>query len=331
VLDLQRTTAFETDVTLILGAARSGTTWLGKIFDSHPDVIYRHEPDSTFVGKRLSSLYKDDALSCVEARTYLRRLANICTTKTVGVLPIFRKTYRSSAQHLAHLLKIYSLLILERTRGQIETARTLQLINGNEADVVQPHPMVIKSVSLLQHAGFFARSVPELRIIVIGRHPCDQIASQLLGWRKHKFRNRPLDATIANTEPARRRGLSADHLARMTIVDQLAYQWLILHEKAMEELADCPNARIIRYEDLASSAEKTAKDLFVFAHLPWCETTARFIDRSQNSRWPSRYFGVFRPPSFRCKTDRWREVLTQSEAQRVLDIVGDSTPGRLYV
>jgi hypothetical protein len=117
----------------------------------------------------------------------------------------------------------------------------------------------------------------------------------------------------------------------MTIVDQLAYQWLILHEKALEELADRRNARIIRYEDLASSAEKTAKDLFAFAHLPWCEATARFIDRSQNSLWPGRYFGVFRPPSFQSKTDRWREILTASEAQRVLEIVGDSAPGRLYV
>jgi LPS sulfotransferase NodH len=27
---------------LILGAPRSGTTWLAKIIDSHPDVLYRH-------------------------------------------------------------------------------------------------------------------------------------------------------------------------------------------------------------------------------------------------------------------------------------------------
>src|SRR5690349_8179034 len=28
-----------------LGFPRFGTTWLAKIFDSHPDVLYRHEPD----------------------------------------------------------------------------------------------------------------------------------------------------------------------------------------------------------------------------------------------------------------------------------------------
>jgi hypothetical protein len=31
---------------LIVGAPRSGTTRLAKIFDSRPDVLYLHEPDS---------------------------------------------------------------------------------------------------------------------------------------------------------------------------------------------------------------------------------------------------------------------------------------------
>lgn len=40
-------------VILLCGIPRSGTTWIGKIFDSHPDTLYRHEPDS---GKVLGSV-----------------------------------------------------------------------------------------------------------------------------------------------------------------------------------------------------------------------------------------------------------------------------------
>ena len=30
---------------LLFGAPRSGTSWLGRILDSHPDTLMRHEPD----------------------------------------------------------------------------------------------------------------------------------------------------------------------------------------------------------------------------------------------------------------------------------------------
>jgi hypothetical protein len=37
--------ALAASAVLVLGSPRSGTTWLAKIFDSHPGVLYRHEPD----------------------------------------------------------------------------------------------------------------------------------------------------------------------------------------------------------------------------------------------------------------------------------------------
>ena len=38
---------------LLLGSPRSGTTWLGKLFDSHPNTLYLHEPDSVLVNRKI--------------------------------------------------------------------------------------------------------------------------------------------------------------------------------------------------------------------------------------------------------------------------------------
>lgn len=45
-------------ILLIFGIPRSGTTWLGKLFDSHPDIVYLHEPDSQFRTNNVPLLVK---------------------------------------------------------------------------------------------------------------------------------------------------------------------------------------------------------------------------------------------------------------------------------
>ncbi|MGH7046545.1 MAG: hypothetical protein ACREE2_09200 [Stellaceae bacterium] len=85
---------------LILGSARSGTSWLGKAFDSHPDVIYRHEPDTAFPGDGLPPVYDAEvvsrfaptAISCIENMAAVRAL------RSVGRPPLLRKhTIRSAS------------------------------------------------------------------------------------------------------------------------------------------------------------------------------------------------------------------------------------------
>ena len=84
-------------IILILGAPRSGTSWLAKIFDSHPDVLYRHEPDTVLrteafpwmCGNEDIPLYRD------AGEAYLRQLTEVATLKSAGSIPMFRKRHRS--------------------------------------------------------------------------------------------------------------------------------------------------------------------------------------------------------------------------------------------
>lgn len=80
----------------LLGAARSGTTWLAKILDPHPDVLYRHEPD---IDHRAPNglppvVEADEVATQFEAgRAYFQGLFDVRTVKVVGSLPVFPKRW----------------------------------------------------------------------------------------------------------------------------------------------------------------------------------------------------------------------------------------------
>lgn len=63
----------------ILGVPRSGTSWIGKMFDAHPDVLYRHEPDILVRNTELPFICDDDQVCAYrgEAAEWLNTLAAI--------------------------------------------------------------------------------------------------------------------------------------------------------------------------------------------------------------------------------------------------------------
>ena len=67
----------------VIGGARSGTTFLAKLLDSHPDVLYRHEPDSVLVNTDIPFVPRHDEVQrFVEpAGRYLEELRHVSATK----------------------------------------------------------------------------------------------------------------------------------------------------------------------------------------------------------------------------------------------------------
>src|ERR1700712_2005324 len=78
-------------VILILGYPRSGTTWLAKIFDSHPDILYRHEPDEL-------SPPRADAEPAGQISYWLKQRS----LRAAGKRPTFAKSWRPLPLSLAH-------------------------------------------------------------------------------------------------------------------------------------------------------------------------------------------------------------------------------------
>src|SRR5690606_12570975 len=83
-------------VVFVVGGARSGTTWLAKILDSHPDVLYRHEPDIVLRAPDLPSLCDDADIPRLlpAARRYFESLLDVRTLKSAGSMPVFAKSFQ---------------------------------------------------------------------------------------------------------------------------------------------------------------------------------------------------------------------------------------------
>jgi Sulfotransferase family len=83
---------------LLFGMPRSGTSWVGKILDSHPDTLYRHEPDA---GGALNALPLGARPTEAEryrdvVNDFARRLPDMRSAKVASILPLLRKRYYSN-------------------------------------------------------------------------------------------------------------------------------------------------------------------------------------------------------------------------------------------
>ena len=320
------------NVVFLLGAPRSGTTWLAKIFDSHPDVIYRHEPDTVLRNDRLPSLSQrgDIAIYRDEAKAWLTRLFAVRTLKSAGSLPLFRKDYQGRAAHYLRAAMIYGLHAANALPLKVQWPRRIAI-----PDLIARKPrnrpaLVMKSVSSRGRALLFAEAFPKSRIVFILRHPCGQVSSTLRGIKGAKFERTGAFTAALATDEARSLGLTEERFAALTPVEQCAWHWAVLNQKALNELAGLGESRvaIIRYEDACARPEAAAKELLAFAGLDWNEQTAVFVAQSTMAGDTDKYYGTSRNPL--AAANRWRTTLSSEDQRRILDIAGRVPAGEMF-
>lgn len=300
------------DPILVFGAPRSGTTWLGKILDSHPDTLLRHEPDTIDPGSDYSFVPDEAPGEIVHA--HLARLLTCRRLKTIGTRPVFAKAYLNAAQRWTRTACVYAFKGAERYLhpgfGRLSVP---DFVSVSEA---RP---VLKSVGL-GRAGVWSHACPRARAILLVRHPCGHVASVMRGQQGGYLESRHPLGFVACAH-AQRYGLTRAKLEDQPAEVRAAWRWAVLNERAIEQMR---RPHIVVYEDLCADPIGVSRRMFAFCGLSWDPQTAAFIRDSVQGE--GGFFETRRDPL--TAANRWRT--TFPEARRVLQTVAATRAAALF-
>ncbi len=314
---------------LIFGLPRSGTTWIGKLFDSHPDTLYRHEPDSVrklkmplFPEKEDAARYREELERFVEALPQMR------SPEVVGKQPLFPKSYQSAAGLAAYRASILAAKAVSRVRRHFPSP--YRPTAGGLAHA----RLVWKSIESQGRLGVCMEVLPKACAIHLVRHPCGYVASVLRGEAAKRFSDVTPAAErlwllklLLATVPGKNRGVGLDELARLTPEERLAWCWVLTQEKTLADVAGCSRVLTMRYEDVCAEPSKATRRMFAFAGLDFPPQTERFVQASTGVAHTA-YYSIFKNP--RAASVHWRSELSPFVIDRIMGVVRDSCIRNIY-
>ncbi|MET0116110.1 MAG: sulfotransferase domain-containing protein [Sedimenticola sp.] len=318
---------------LLFGMPRSGTTWIGKIFDSHETTLYRHEPDTRKKINKISLMESVDKGEsyCDYLNQYIDEFITDRNASVNGKLPLFPKKFSSTIQFRS----FYYSILLSGAFSKLIKGMKFPVLHQANLHKRSEYVLVWKSIQLLGRMGIIVNCIDNCKAIHILRHPCGNIASVLSGERQKKFvsstpasEDWELFEILVGTQQAERYGLSLDKLKSMEPEERLAWRWVLFNEKAKDDTTHNPNVRILRYEDMCRDPLQTAQDYFSFCGLGWSEQTASFLGAS-TSKTSQSYYSVYKNPEV--AANKWREQLNPEQIKLIEGVVKKTSIGKYYL
>ena len=320
-------------VILLFGMPRSGTTWIGKIFDSHPDTLYRHEPDTWLKINEIPLLAesKDYKKYCNYLSDYISAFESINLPQITSKFPLFRKNYSSWLGFNVYRLSAYLSSLLGRIRPSI-LIPTFSPINKSRTNKII---MVWKSIQLLGRMGVIVRCIDGCKVIHIVRHPCGYVSSVLRGEEKNKFvssipasEDYNLLEMLMKTKQAKTYGLDIETLKALEPVERLTWRWILFNEKVLDDTENMLNVIMLRYEELCASPIQKAKEIFKFSNLGWSAQTEEFLLKSTGVSNNS-YYSVYKNPLE--SANKWKDSMDKNDIKKIISIMKMTRIGKLYL
>jgi len=305
---------------LILGAPRSGTTWLARIIDSHPDVLYRHEPDATLPSPLVLT---KDGLGPLLARWAAETGARTWR-------PCFRKSWQPG---WARGLRIVLAAAVSAAARLPPPLRALADVRVPDLGARAASRLAIKSIAWTEGAAVLARALPGSRTIFILRHPCGQVASVIRGNGLGRFDLKSEGTDMPFDEAGAIRFAAAsgiDEPAFQVLPDaaKYAWSWRAFNETAYAALGAQPNVHVVLYEALCAQPDALARRILKFAGLDWNPQTADFVARSSAHQGAAGYFAICRNAA--AAAEAWRTALAPADQEAVRAVASASPLVRFW-
>lgn len=309
-------------VVLVSGLARSGTTWLAKILDSHPDTRYIHEPDDLpefrdYLARVLSRGRSGDDADLRELATLLSSFNRV---NQADSWPIFRK-HPEALIH--HRIRQAGGLALRVISGRLGNFRIPPMLASNG----RPQSVIWKSVNLSTVLPELMSCWKTMHVLFLMRHPGAVIASRRRGVGLGQMA--PL--TLLYLQQVFEEGKSCYPDAAQNVdpdsdVDLEAFRWAYLCSKCAEACEGDERAKVVRYEDLVASPAEVVQGVMLAMGLRWDDAQRHFLDKSTASS-SGGFYSLNRAP---LDTQNWRREIGSADLESIRAIVQDTPAGRYY-
>jgi hypothetical protein len=113
----------------------------------------------------------------------------------------------------------------------------------------------------------------------------------------------------------------------MSMVERLAWRWLLYNEIALADSVESEHCSAVRYEDLCSNPVAKARELLRFAGLDWHPQVETFIHRT-TTRSSGGYYSVYKDPQDAAV--KWQRQLNPASIDLVMKVVGQSDLADIY-
>jgi hypothetical protein len=281
----------------IFGAGRSGTTWLGALVASHPEVSYRFEPFHRLQKKQIAI---HEARQLMEVDTFCDRdLPQVYD----ALLPAYPELEKSPffAKKFPTRLSWGKAMLLPIARKNPWGARLFRYLYtplNSPMLVFKEVELIPVLLSLLERTN--------IPIVYLMRHPCAVVSSLIKGEQQALMpsgRRTVLKSILANNFPQLLQDYG-DKLETLTTAEQQALLWLVDVQQAIQVCQKRSNGLVVIYEELVENPLTIATKVFKHYGLEMVPETLNFIkESSQASRtnqlkrgemFINQYFTVYR-------------------------------------